>query len=72
MFTAIKSKLILLFGGIIGLLLLYISALKNRALRKEIQIKNSVSEAKDNANDAMMEGLENEARKPIYRDYFND
>ena len=71
MWLAIKSKLALIVGAIIGLLLLYINALQKVALRKELKRQKSVSDTKDKANEALIKGVENES-KPIHRGYFDN
>ena len=71
-FNKLKSQLVLLLGAILGGLLLYISALKRAALRKEINLQKGKSNYKDRANEALSEGLENEAKKPTNRGYFDN
>ncbi len=43
----LKSKLVLIGGAIIAALALYISMLKNKALKKEIKQVKAVSKVKD-------------------------
>ena len=69
-FSKLKSQLVLLLGVGISILLLYISALKRAALRKEINLQKGKSNYKDRANEALSKGLENEAKKPK-RGYFS-
>ena len=67
----LKSKLLLILGAIVGVLMLYISALKKAALRKELEQEKASSDYKGKANKALKEGLEDE-NKPIKRGYFDD
>ena len=67
----LKSKLVVIFGAIAGLLLLYSSHLKKVALRKELKQTKAVSKAKDKSNKALVEGIENE-NKDNTLDYFDD
>ncbi len=65
----LKSKLVLIGGAIIAALALYISVLKNKALKKEIKQVKAVSKVKDKANKALVKGVENE-NKDNRRGYF--
>ena len=67
----LKSKLVVIFGAIAGLLLLYTSHLKKVALRKELKQTKAVSESKDKANEALVKGVGNESKK-IKRGYFDN
>ncbi len=67
----LKSKLVLIGGAIIATLALYISVLKNKALKKEIKQVKAVSKVKDKANKALVEGVENE-NKDNTLDYFDN
>jgi len=71
MWLAIKSKLALIVGAIIGILLLYIGALKRIALQRELDHSKAVSKGRDKANEALIKGVENES-KPIHRGYFDN
>ena len=67
----LKSKLALIVGAIIGLLILYINVLKNIALKKELKQQKAVSNYKDCANEALIKGVENESKDNTL-DYFDD
>ena len=66
----LKSKLALILGAAFGFALLYISALKRTALKKELNQQKATSKAKDKASQALNEGLSNES-KQINRGYFD-
>ena len=70
--TGLKNKIVPILGAILGVLMLYISALKRAALRKELNQQKAGSDYKDRANKALSKGLENEAKKPTNRGYFDD
>ena len=67
----LKSKLALILGAVIGVLLLIVSAQRRGALKKELKQQKAVSKVKDKANSALVEGIENES-KTVKRGYFND
>ncbi len=68
---ALKGKLALIVGAVIGLLILYINILKSAALKKEIKQQKARSNYRDKANEALIEGLENESKDNTL-DYFDD
>ena len=71
MWLAIKSKLALIVTGIISILLLIISAQRRAVLQREIDLNKSVSKGRDKANEALIKGVENEAKDNTL-DYFDD
>ena len=66
----LKNRLVLLLGAILGVLLLYISALKRAALQKDLDQIKAASKARDRYTDAFIKGIEDE-NKPIKRGYFD-
>lgn len=70
MFERIKNYLVIGFGAVIGILLLVVSNMKNKALKKELKQEKAVSKAKSKSTKALIEGLENESRTTADRNHF--
>ena len=70
-FVSLKSKLMLIGGAVIGILMLYISSLKKDAVEKELKQVKAVAKHKDKAVEVLHEKLAEE-NKPVKRGYFND
>ena len=74
MFTILhklKSQFALLLAAIIGFLALYISVLKQTALKRTLKREKGLSKGRDKANEALNKGIDNE-NKPTGRGYFDD
>lgn len=71
LFSGLKSKLVLVLGAAVGILLLYVEHLKNKALKKELKATKHKHEVETKANEALSKGLQEEA-KPVNRGYFDN
>ena len=67
LFMNIKSKLVALSAAAIGIMLLYISHLRNKSLETELKQKESEYKYKNRANEALNIGVGDEAKKSIDR-----
>jgi len=67
----LKGNVTLILGAAIGFLVLWINILQKSALKKELKQQKAVSKSKDKANEALVKGVENEAKDNTL-DYFDD
>ncbi len=66
------TKVIAFLGATVAALLLYISSMKKSAVEEKLKESEAKSEYKDEASEALVEGLENENKSTPDRTYFSD